>query len=556
MGRQQYLTRLLLGRSPYEDVPDEHITPIEPAQIDASNPVSKPPHDGGDDDDATTTPLSNGATQQYDSKGRPINAETEAQYAELRRAQNDILALIGVVEKQDADETKQRSHEQLRRQARTTILAREHERGDDLGFMVTLAGLGPTWWVDYLLHRIIVGKVGAGVGANNSFIDILTYEWSLLRHASSLGGFYAVAWPGVAADVTYLLARTVLAAGVEHGISYLQNLVRRLGFSKRTTKRLHDGLLPFVCEIIMFGLEIWLLPLKQWSVLQQLHILPAVPLLPPRQVFYRHDPRSFSNWMWLPAFSRFTMFTYACSPAGMTLLADFLSSYNDDFADAPILHELTDFRYPEINSAFRPPQSPSISRDPAGWLLHKLYSVRERAMRWFGWKIERNDPILYLDRYEDDINPEPADDKQSNNWKADETTFQGRVQRSTALAHMTPTVLAQSIDGFLARLVMLPFTTAVLRSTAQGFLRWPMAPAFGALDSPEAVIGPFQAGLVAQAIRSGGAADDLVRLKAYASHLGLANLLCLGVQAGIVGSTYALARWQGVSMYGWGVGLP
>jgi trimethylamine:corrinoid methyltransferase-like protein len=102
MGRQQYLERLALGRSPFQS---------GPATTNRGNTESQRQQ-------STETPNDTGASlQQYDSKGRPTNPATEAQNAKLRHASNEVLALVGVVERKDSADAKMQLDTTLRRES-------------------------------------------------------------------------------------------------------------------------------------------------------------------------------------------------------------------------------------------------------------------------------------------------------------------------------------------------------------------------------------------------------------------------------------------------------
>ncbi|KAK0902387.1 hypothetical protein LTR57_019682 [Friedmanniomyces endolithicus] len=119
MGRQQYLTRLALGRSPFLEATNEQHADVKVDQ-------------DGHDASKTEEPAYRGYTQQYNSKGRPINPTTEARNAEMRRAQNSVLALVGVVESR---EHSQRESEVELRRANEEL----REAEDGTGFLLEIA---------------------------------------------------------------------------------------------------------------------------------------------------------------------------------------------------------------------------------------------------------------------------------------------------------------------------------------------------------------------------------------------------------------------------------
>ena len=114
MGRQQYLERLALGRSPFQS---------GPATTNHANTQSQR-------QPAEAVNSTGASTQQYDSKGRPTNPATEAQNAKLRHASNEVLALVGVVERKDSADAQIQLDTTLRRAAREHLLILEDNRGN------------------------------------------------------------------------------------------------------------------------------------------------------------------------------------------------------------------------------------------------------------------------------------------------------------------------------------------------------------------------------------------------------------------------------------------
>ncbi|KAI4209681.1 MAG: hypothetical protein LQ351_007389 [Letrouitia transgressa] len=97
MGRQAYLTRLVLGRSPYDppsnlgahgvqgDFDHQNTDPRNNQHEHSPAPVPQ----------ASYSPI-RGYVQQFDRYGHPENLVSESLARESRNAQNDILATVGV----------------------------------------------------------------------------------------------------------------------------------------------------------------------------------------------------------------------------------------------------------------------------------------------------------------------------------------------------------------------------------------------------------------------------------------------------------------------------
>lgn len=143
MGRQQYLTRLALGRSAFQE-------PTPPAQ------PAEPTLESNTDTDSPSSPPN---TQQYDNKGRPFNPATDARNAALRKAQNDVLAAVGVCERRDAASSSARHGESMARERSSELRQREEEWVEDVELGVRLVRLFAVWWPVCLQQRFQVGPL-------------------------------------------------------------------------------------------------------------------------------------------------------------------------------------------------------------------------------------------------------------------------------------------------------------------------------------------------------------------------------------------------------------
>ncbi|KAF2842763.1 hypothetical protein M501DRAFT_1012160 [Patellaria atrata CBS 101060] len=89
MARYAYLQRIILGRSAYE-APDEI-----PASISVETELVQTTQP--DIDQNGDTIHANGYVQLYDERGHPVNPRARAYARAMREAQNDVLAAVGVV---------------------------------------------------------------------------------------------------------------------------------------------------------------------------------------------------------------------------------------------------------------------------------------------------------------------------------------------------------------------------------------------------------------------------------------------------------------------------
>ncbi|KAJ5373306.1 hypothetical protein N7517_005312 [Penicillium concentricum] len=130
MGRQAYLNRLALGRSPYE-APDN-------AAVDPSNPVRR-----------ISSVYADNYMQQYDTRGHPVNPESRTLGKELRRAKNDILSTMGIVVSGE-----DRNSGIPNEQQKINQIASENDFGLVITTLDQLFIFFGTWWTSSVTGRV------------------------------------------------------------------------------------------------------------------------------------------------------------------------------------------------------------------------------------------------------------------------------------------------------------------------------------------------------------------------------------------------------------------
>ncbi|KAI2716758.1 hypothetical protein CBS147354_6753 [Penicillium roqueforti] len=130
MGRQAYLNRLALGRSPYE--------PPDNAAVDPSNPVRRISNVHADN-----------YMQQYDTRGHPVNPESRTLGRELRRAKNDILSTMGIVVSGE-----DRNSSIPNEQQKINQIASENDFGLVITTLDQLFIFFGTWWTSSVTGRV------------------------------------------------------------------------------------------------------------------------------------------------------------------------------------------------------------------------------------------------------------------------------------------------------------------------------------------------------------------------------------------------------------------
>ncbi|KAJ5133549.1 hypothetical protein N7448_001426 [Penicillium atrosanguineum] len=163
MGRQAYLNRLALGRSPYE--------PPEIAAVDPSNPVRR-----------VSNIHSDSHMQQYDARGHPVNPESKALGRELRRAKNDILSTMGVVVSGE-----DRNASSSREQEKINQIATENDFGLVITTVDQLCVFLGTWWSSSLTGRIQAYRHYT----HAALLEVIRSE----RGATGVLGFYLAGIP-------------------------------------------------------------------------------------------------------------------------------------------------------------------------------------------------------------------------------------------------------------------------------------------------------------------------------------------------------------------------
>ncbi|KAH0556484.1 hypothetical protein GP486_005617 [Trichoglossum hirsutum] len=266
MGRQQYIARLALGRSAYEPLePEESAESLRRLEAALSRSSASPSASGEH------------YVQQFDSSGRPINPASRIAAREMVRAQNDVLATVGVCYGIAADRGSALSRSKSERDNLESVM-----RENEVGLFIGAADLGVlflgNWWLDGIRHRVQVFKSFSDVSFNEMF-------W-IQRKRYGLG---AMLFAGMPAHIAFM----VLNAGREYIqsklISYLHysNLTSDMKRRKRNRK-----LIGYLDRLLNFSSFFLLSPLMIYSILQTLNLLPPYPLFPGLQAFVPLSPTS------------------------------------------------------------------------------------------------------------------------------------------------------------------------------------------------------------------------------------------------------------------------
>lgn len=142
MGRQPFLTRLGLGRSPFEPSTSPSRS-AEYVQLDSSQ------HDIPLE---ARAPNSNRYIQLFDERGNPINPRAQQHGRQFRRAQNDVLSAIGFLQRRrSSSQDLPGPYEE-----RLSLLEREQLFGKVISHVSIPMRYISTWWLASIKDRLLL----------------------------------------------------------------------------------------------------------------------------------------------------------------------------------------------------------------------------------------------------------------------------------------------------------------------------------------------------------------------------------------------------------------
>jgi len=523
MGRQQYLTRLALGRSAFQDSEDD--APDLPAST-AANGTSTPESQFDGD-----------YIQQYDSKGRPINPRTESSNAEMRRAQNSVLALVGVVEQRERREESDETNFRYIYEARQKVLKAENERGEDLSVLVELIRIPFDWWVqECLLKRCIIGFYHLRM----PFVDILGGVGTEVR-IGGLKAIYGALFPGFVVSLLHYSLRMLLEMGIDEAIvgPLMANAMRE---ASRKTRQILSFAFGIFRQALLVGIDLALLPLGYYAMAQTLGIAPALPLLPPLTLLLPWHKESFHSFGWRGLIG-VPFLRNLVSPALLLLVKGAFRWESDDDDETPANSAVVFFRTPAINTAPHEVHSPLLLRDPLGWTLDKAYRIRAKVLYLGGWVLWYPDHLKRIVGWQAyDLNVSLLD------RDADVGDVKSKKYRSTSLGHTPAKFLAARIDNFIFTILTLPFETLMLRAIANTYMSSTLPKTLTALQNAPNLYPVTGTGFLGAVRAPGGLAE----VAYYASKLVLCLALKASMDSVLFAGIYRIVRRQGINCFDWG----
>ncbi|KZF24601.1 hypothetical protein L228DRAFT_99956 [Xylona heveae TC161] len=270
MGRQAYITRLALGRSAYE-APEE------------SEPAGSVPHAGQNSSIRPTNEIDAGNegsdyVQLYDHRGHPTNPASKASARTLIKAQNDVLATVGVCVGVQGDGKLTSPSTKLEdlsgsERAKVKLVMEENEVGLWIRSVSSFLESTGMWPIMALKNRIQVLRPYSQV----SFVELLKAQWRQTRALSFLfPGFVAQS-----ASVVFGVASDILFIG---SANLFPLLLAKHGISRRHPRASRYSIL-FVRTLAEIMPYLIIYPFEIFVALQILHLIPPWPLLPPLRSF-------------------------------------------------------------------------------------------------------------------------------------------------------------------------------------------------------------------------------------------------------------------------------
>lgn len=514
MGRLEYLERLALGRSAFQP-PTETGTDQNGTGSHGSSESQI--------DTTTTSGVSQPYVQQYDAKGRPVNPETEEQNAKLRHASNEVLALVGVVERKDSADARMQLDVTLKRAMREHSLISEDNRGTELRALADVVSWFVLWWPTVLARRIQVGLYST----DTTFLDIVHSEAGMIFNHGWRGAVQGLL-PGAGVAILHKVLWQFLAIIAEESIGALQNKIVASKIRRRKAKRLIRSLTVFT-DILLVGIDMLLLPLETYSIARQLNIAPPTPWRP---LLTTHLP-SYTRTAYATIFS--SPFSFLKTSAPYLIGYGFLT--RDPSPEAPAFNDVTSYRIPPISEPIStsPNLSSSTLSDPFGAILYSTWSIRQKFLHFVGWNMYETQRPGSMHGWETDIHYESPD----------EFYDLGVVtHRSTALARLPATLLGMRIDMLLVKILLLPIEGLVMRKVASNYISSGMPVTEAAMNSNagSAALGTWCL-LPAISGRSGWVG--------HLSQLGLSMVVNMGVETVCFACMYGLVKKQGISSFGW-----
>lgn len=531
MGRQQYLERLALGRSPFQEL-------TAPAESSNENWLEQSTNA------ATEINGDQSPDQTYNSKGRLINKRTEERNAAMRDAQNAVLELVGVVESRDASDRVEEAWNQSLRKQWERLLDAEQERGDDLNMVLEYLHRLLTWWPEALIARVQAGLYST----SQSFADVLLHDTGRIRALGASVSF-AVFLPGIVPHAVCTLADALLCGALVEGIGHLQTHIGKSSNRRRVPKWLRITAM-VVSEVLCAAVGVVLMPLEFHAETQRLGLAPTWPLLPHWRAFTPTDSSSSHRFLWTSSIG-LPRFRLLGSPGLLLIVLRSMTRYQDE--ETPIAGQLTPWEYPAANRRAERITPPDVQDEPFAWILYQGYIARWKILRWLGWTLEQTTPFPdspYQNNTQATQLPVVFAEDRSSDASEWCMWLHGKY-RSTSLSMQVTKYLAERIDHLFQKLLLLPLESLVARAVTQSFLTTTLPKTSLALTAAQVAYSPFSGGPLGDIMLHGSNVPAWTAAGSYLSKLGLSLALYCSTEIAITFLIYKVYRTQGIHNFNW-----
>ncbi|GAD96401.1 conserved hypothetical protein [Paecilomyces variotii No. 5] len=373
MGRQAYMNRLALGRSPYEAPDSSEIGP-SPAARARSSLIS-----------------ADGYVQQYDERGHPINPTSRTFGKELRRAKNDILSTMGIVVSGEDGNLGTSKEKQ-----KVNLIATENDYGLVMATLDQVFMFLGSWWTTSLGGRIQTFRSYTHV----PLMYIVRFE----RRAVGLLGVYFAGIPAWTTSFLLSICRNHL---VEPLTVFLRNQAMSL-----SDNALYNRIVQHIFStfdnaargtlLIMFGQT------YMFSLLQSLHLIPHYTF-PAMKLFIPFSDSSLIQFPSLPSdYSLHGLGRFGVSVLTSPFFLVYIYVYLRPIVEARI-YRLIRRRLPKPDRPDELSISVALENDLIEWTVptlgrrsdeearrskftlleeirYELLTARNWILSWFGWR--------------------------------------------------------------------------------------------------------------------------------------------------------------------------
>ncbi|KAF2454881.1 hypothetical protein BDY21DRAFT_423417, partial [Lineolata rhizophorae] len=277
MGRQAYMLRMALGRSAFElPVPSVQDTGPE-RQDDSEQPSGQrggPREERGRSEQSDSTDRLGHYVQLYDERGHPYNPRTRQAARDMRRAQNDVLAAVGVCVRTSPLKSRSQSQDEIDPEV-YDLVEWEGVAGGLVGTGAAIAEDSCNWWIATIAKNILTFDINWPL--KTTFANVIRGSF----RSQTLPSFFTAGLP------VYILT-LITNDGMQWAGLASELFDDFLLHSQQLSRKSRNLLMkcrPLLYAFVYMFMEVTFTPLLVHAILQQLHLIPTRPLFPPLRSF-------------------------------------------------------------------------------------------------------------------------------------------------------------------------------------------------------------------------------------------------------------------------------